>query len=265
MADSNTVKLDELTSQVEQLSSMLGEVEENLKDIHETWTQGAPRRRVFSGMWSPSRTERMRHSSANQGTDPGAAAQNNGESAPRTEGPVQGTETETTGSSSPNTAPGVSPDVLTNLGSMFGKSPEEMTGMLKAAQQILGGINQGQNPTQSGNAMGSIQQLLAGMNGVQRQGADVSPQAPHSGGSQPSPGSTKSSDVGISSEVQQVSAGLPVKLQTVAERLHEAASQDPFIGTAVHLDSRLRDMSDTMDGVIGILLLMRDITMKYKS
>ena len=59
-------------------------------------------------------------------------------------------------------------------------------------------------------------------------------------------------------------AQLAQQAQSVSHQLAEAASEDPFIGTAVHIDAKLREISDTVEGFIGILLLLRDMAGKYR-
>lgn len=271
MADSSAVKLDDLATQVDQLSSMLSEVEENLKEINELWvqTQGPSKGRVFRPLWGPRR--------------PGFAGFGGGEASRRqseTRGSKQATTSDQGTSARSGVGPGAAPDLLANLGSMFGKSPEEMAGMLKAAQQILGAMNQ--NQSQGSDPMGMVRQILQGMQGPQgmegSSGTDLAQKGTKDPGSNnllgfeqagagKPVGSVSGSAarwVGASAAVRRVGAGLPVKLQSVANTLYEAAEQDPFIGTAVHLDSRLRDMSDTIEGIIGILLLLRDIAQKYR-
>lgn len=71
--------------------------------------------------------------------------------------------------------------------------------------------------------------------------------------------------VGVSTSVAKVAANLPTKLQAIARSVYDAADQDPFVRTAVELDSRLRDMSETIESMIGIFLLVRDISSRTRS
>ena len=222
MAGSGTAKLEELTAQVEQLSAMLEEVESNLKGIQEARGQNRWPRRRFA-RWGPVRN------SQSQGEEEG-----NGEDTTTHSGNYQ----EYPLDQQAPTSQQVPPEMMSTLGSLFGKSPAKMSSLLQTAQQILGGMK----PMASGWQQGQ--------------------EANGSSGGVVSPG--EAGDVGISAAVQRVSHSLPSKLQSVSHQLAEAASEDPFIGTAVHIDAKLREISDTVEGFIGILLLLRDMAGKYR-
>lgn len=223
MAEATHSTLDSLHAQVNELSNMLDQVESGLQDIHRAWDGIA--RREFR-RYGISFADRRRQNASQRQTSTSDSMPSTGEN---------------TGSN-PFVGSGGS-DLISNLGAMFGKSPEEMTELLQKAQQILAG---------TGNlAAGNNTDLLASMQQIL------------GGGNAAVPGNTVGTNEmpgGVSASVAKVAAHLPAKLQAIASSVYQAANEDPFVRTAVELDSRLRNMSETIESVIGIFLLLRDIS-----
>lgn len=233
MAGSTNASLDSLTAQVNELSTMLDQVESGLQDIHRAW-DGISRREFRR--YGLSSTERRKRETLRE-NDTGRTGVNN-------------TSDSTIGNTAGNpfaNSVGMNSDLLSNLGAVFGKSPDEMMDLLGKAQQILTGAGSAQGSNT--DLMTRMQEMLAGNNVSGQVGA---------AGANPIP-------VGVSASVAKVAANLPTKLQAIARSVYDAADQDPFVRTAVELDSRLRDMSETIESMIGIFLLVRDISSRTRS